>query len=93
MFTLTQLPLYCRIYASENGISIGSDNGLSPIRRQAIIQTNAVLLSIGRIRLRWNFNQNTKLFIQENTTENIFCEMAVILSRGGGGGGGGGRES
>ena len=32
-----------------NRISIGSDNGLSPIRRQAIIQTNAGLLSIGRL--------------------------------------------
>ena len=28
---------YCRIYASVNRISIGSDKGLSPIRRQAII--------------------------------------------------------
>ena len=26
-----------RIYASVNRVSIGSDNGLSPIRRQAII--------------------------------------------------------
>ena len=30
-----------------NRVSIGSDNGLSPIRRQAIIWTNAGLLSIG----------------------------------------------
>ena len=37
----------CRIYTSENRINIGSDNGLSPIRRQAIIWTNAGLLSIG----------------------------------------------
>ena len=37
----------CRIYASVNRVSIGSDNGLSPIRRQAIIYTNAVVLSIG----------------------------------------------
>ena len=28
---------YCRIYPSINWVSIGSDNGLSPIRRQAII--------------------------------------------------------
>ena len=27
----------CRIYASVNRVSIGSDNGLSAIRRQAII--------------------------------------------------------
>ena len=31
---------------------------------------------------QWNFNQNRKLFIQENTYENIVCEMAAILSRG-----------
>ena len=34
---LTHLPLVPYIYASENWVSIGSDNGLSPIRRQAII--------------------------------------------------------
>ena len=37
----------CRIYVSMNRVSIGSDNGLSPIRRQAIIQTSAGLLLIG----------------------------------------------
>ena len=31
------LDVLCRIYASVNMVSIGSDNGLSPIRRQAII--------------------------------------------------------
>ena len=30
-----------------NRVSIGSDNGLSPIRRQAIIWTNAGILLIG----------------------------------------------
>ena len=30
-----------RIYASLNWVIIGSDNGLSPVRRQAIIWTNA----------------------------------------------------
>ena len=43
---LTHLP-WCRIYLSVNWISIGSGNGLSPIRRQAITWTNAHLLSIG----------------------------------------------
>ena len=33
------------MYASLNRVSIGSDNDLSPIRRQAIIYTNAELLS------------------------------------------------
>ena len=35
-----------RIYASVNRVSIGSDNGLSHIRRQVIILNNARLLSI-----------------------------------------------
>ena len=35
-----------------------------------------------RNKLQWNFNQNTKLFIHENTSENIVCQMAAILSRG-----------
>ena len=44
-----------RIYASVNQVSIGSDNGVSPIWRQAIIRTNARLLSIGP--LGTNFNE------------------------------------
>ena len=36
-----------RIYASLNWVIIGSDNGLSPVRRQAIIWTNAGILLIG----------------------------------------------
>ena len=35
------------IYASVNQVSIGSDNGLSPILHQAITWTNARILSIG----------------------------------------------
>ena len=33
-------------------------------------------------KLQWNFNQNTKSVIHENTFEIIVCEMAAILSRG-----------
>ena len=33
-------------------------------------------------KLQWNFNQNMKFFIHENTSEYIVCEMAAILSRG-----------
>ena len=33
-------------------------------------------------KLQWNFNRNTKIFIQENACENIVCEMAAILPRG-----------
>ena len=35
-----------------------------------------------RNKLQWNFNQNIKLFVHENASENIVCEMAAILSRG-----------
>ena len=35
-----------------------------------------------RNKLQWNLNQNTKLFIHENASENIICEMLPILSRG-----------
>ena len=38
-----------------------------------------------RNKIQWNFNQNTKLFIHENASENIVCEMAAILSGGVGG--------
>ena len=66
-----------------NRVSIGSDNGLTPIRCQAIIQTHTGVLSIGH--LGTNFNKNLiniqKLFIHENASENI-CEMASFLSRG-----------
>ena len=33
-------------------------------------------------KLQWNFIQNTEIFIHENASENIICEMAAILSRG-----------
>ena len=36
-FTLTHHTLVPHIYVSVNHVSIGSDNGLAPIRRQAII--------------------------------------------------------
>ena len=34
-----------------------------------------------RNKLQWNPNQNTKLFIRENASENIICKMATILCR------------
>ena len=37
-----------------NRVSIGSDNGLSPIRRQAIIYTNAGLLAIGPLGTKFS---------------------------------------
>ena len=35
---------WCPIYASVNRVRIASDNGLSPIRFQAIIWTNARIM-------------------------------------------------
>ena len=43
-------------YASVNRVNIGSDNVLSPYRRQSIIWTNTVLLLIGP--LGTNFSEN-----------------------------------
>ena len=60
---------------------IGSDNGLSPGRRQAIIWINAgILLFDPYEKVHWNVYQNSYIFIQENACENIVCEMVVILS-------------
>ena len=49
-------------------VNIGSGNGLSPVRRQAITRTNVDLLSIGPSgnKFQWNLIQNARLFIQEN---------------------------
>ena len=66
---------------SMNRVSIGSDNGLSPNRHQAIIWTSSGLLSIGP--LGTNFSgiliKIKKLFVQENASEYV-CEMMAILS-------------
>ena len=66
-----------------NLTSIGSYNGLSPGRRQAIIWTNAGIFvnwTLGN-KLRWNFNQNSNIFFQENPFENVVWNIAAILSR------------
>ena len=64
---------YCRIYASVNWVSIGLDNGLSPIRHQCCVIVNW--------SLRYKLLQNITLFICENPMQNIVCEMVAILSR------------
>ena len=63
--------------------SITSDNGLSPGRRQAIIRKhcwNYVNWTL-RNKLQWNFKLNPNIFIEENTFQNVVCEMSDILSR------------
>ena len=65
-----------------NQVRVISDIGLSPFWHQAIIQTNASLLSI------WSLGTNfSEIFIKiqnihENASENIVCEKAAILCRG-----------
>ena len=69
-----------RTYASKLNI-IGSDNGLSPGRRQASIWTNA------RILLSWplgtNFGEMSieiqAFSNQEDTFVNIICEIATLF--------------
>ena len=64
--------------------SIGSDNGLSPGWRQAIIWTNAAWNIVNWTlidKLQWSFNRNSSIFIQENVFESVVCEMAAMLSR------------
>ena len=63
-------------------VSIGLDNGLSPLRCQAIIWTNASFLLIGSLyRNTFQWNHNTTFFMQENKHENIVCKMSAILSQ------------
>ena len=62
---------------------IGSDNGLSPGRRQAIVRTNDGQIIVNwtlRNKLQWNFSRNSNIFIQENVFENVVWKMAAILS-------------
>ena len=63
--------------------TIGSDKGLVPVRRQAIIWNNAEILIIGppRNNLQWNYNRNPYILIQENPFQNAVWKMAAILSQ------------
>ena len=62
---------------------IGSDKGLSPCRRQAIIWTNAEIMLTGPsgTNTQWNLSRNSCIFIQENAFENAIWKIAAILSR------------
>ena len=65
---------------SVNWVRTGSDNGLSPVRRQAITLANTDLLSIEPFGTNlseiWIEIQH---FLLKNAFENIDCEMASIL--------------
>ena len=54
-------------------IIIGSDNGLSPDRRQAVIRTNARLLSIGPLRTYFNDNL---IKIQQFSLKKMYVKMS-----------------
>ena len=57
---------------------IGSDNGLMPIRRQAIAWTNnglVCLLSIGLLGTNFNEILIKKHFTQEKAFENVICQI------------------
>ena len=68
-----------------NRVSTGSDNGLSPIRHQDIIQTYAELFSFRPIGTNFSnvfFFIKIQIFSFTKLSENIDCELVVILSRG-----------
>ena len=69
---LTHLPM-CHIFASVNWVDIGSDNGLSPIRHQAIIWSNSEILSVGPLgtNLSEILIKIQKIFIHENASEYV----------------------
>ena len=61
---------------------IGSDNGFSPVRCQAIIWTSGGLSLTGP--LGTNLNEvliKLQQEIQENAVDDVACNMAVILFR------------
>ena len=52
-----------RVLYVGNLTIIGSDNGLAPDRRQAIIWINAGILLFGRLGTKWHFNRLSYIFI------------------------------
>ena len=59
--------------------TIGSDNGLSP-RSHYPNQCRNIVNWILKNKLKWNFNQNSYIFIKKNAFENVCWKMAAILS-------------
>ena len=64
-----------RIYGSLNWVTFGSDNGLSPTRRQAIIWTNARILLTGSLGTKF-----TEILIEIHTFS--FKKMYLKMSSG-----------
>ena len=85
VIAVTAIAPWCHIYASVNRVSIDSDDGLSPIRRQAIIYTNTGLLFIGPLGIIFNeisIKIKNKNFIHENGSENVVCDSGGNFVRG-----------
>ena len=61
-----------RVYASIKHAIILLDNGLTPVRRQDIIWTNADFVN----RIRGNKSSKLTIFIQEFFFENVFKIVA-----------------
>ena len=54
---------------------IGPDNGSTPSRRWNFVNLNL------RNKLKWNFNRNQYIFVQENAFEYVVWKTAAILPR------------
>ena len=69
---------------------IGADNGLSPVRHQAIICTSAGIVVNWNLRskFQWNLERNAHIFIQENVFEIVsakwrpFCLGLYVFTYG-----------
>ena len=83
LMLLTHLPLVPHICVSESGQHwfrwwLVTYSTPSYYLNQWWVIVNWTL----RNKLQWDFSKKTKLFIHENASEIIVCEMAAILSRG-----------
>ena len=57
-----------------------SDNGLSPVRRQAITWNNVAIMTLRNIFVS-NLIYDYKVFVQGNALDNVVWDKAPILSR------------
>ena len=60
---------------------IGSEKGLSPGRHHFLNQCWNIVNCTIRIKLQWNLNQNSYIFIQEKAFEIVVCQNGSHLSR------------
>ena len=88
IYLLTHLPLALHIYASMNWVNIGSGNGLSPDRRQAIIWTSAGRLLIdplgvlfGEILIEIHIFSSKKMRLKMSSAKwRTFCSRRCELN-------------